>query len=81
DIVISKDYTFLNVIGRSCNLVKKFNESIDASGAKFEVLLALHQRNNSELHYIKTKGEDETVTHYKAIGSGGKNPCWPLLIH
>ena len=72
DIVISKDYTFLNVIDRSCNLVKKFNESIDASGPKFEVLTALHQRNNSELHYINTKGEDETITHYKAIGSGGK---------
>jgi 20S proteasome alpha/beta subunit len=72
DIVIKKDYTFSNVITRSCDLVKKFNESIDAPSPKFEVLTALHQWNNSELHYINTKGEDETVTRYKAIGSGRK---------
>ncbi|MDQ6862400.1 MAG: hypothetical protein M3044_01105, partial [Thermoproteota archaeon] len=72
DIVTRKDYTFFNVIDRSCNLVKKFNDSIDASGPNFEVLTALQQRNNSELHYINTKGEDETVTRHKAIGSGGK---------
>jgi 20S proteasome alpha/beta subunit len=72
DIAIRKDYTFFNVLGRCCNLVKKFNESIDASGPKFEVLTALHERNNSEIHHINTKGEDETVTRYKAIGSGGK---------
>jgi 20S proteasome alpha/beta subunit len=72
DIMIKKDYTFFNVIGRSCNLVKKFNESLDEPSPKFEVLTALHQRNNSELHYINTKGDDETVIRYKAIGSGGK---------
>jgi hypothetical protein len=72
DIMIKKDYTFFNVIGRASGLVKKFNESLDEPSPKFEVLTALHQRNNSELHYINTKGEDETVTGYKAIGSGGK---------
>jgi 20S proteasome alpha/beta subunit len=72
DILIRKDYTFFNAISRSCNLVKKFNESIYPTGPKFEVLIALHRRKDSELHYIDVKGEDETVTHYKAIGSGKK---------
>ncbi len=69
---ITKHYTFNNTILKFTDLVKKFNESIDKPGSKFELLTALHQYKQSELYYINTKGESQKVTDYKAIGSGGK---------
>ena len=69
---ITKHYTFDNIILKFADLVKKFNESIDKPGPKFELLTALHQYKQSGLYYINTKGESEKVTDYKAIGSGGK---------
>jgi 20S proteasome alpha/beta subunit len=69
---IAKHYTFNNIIPKFADLVKKFNESIDKLGPKFELLTALHQYKQSGLYYINTKGESEKVTDYKAIGSGGK---------
>jgi 20S proteasome alpha/beta subunit len=69
---ITKHYTFNNVIPKSADLVKKFNESIANLGPKFELLTVLHQHKQSGLYHINTKGECEEVTGYKAIGSGGK---------
>jgi 20S proteasome alpha/beta subunit len=69
---IAKHYTFNNIIPKFADLVKKFNESIDKLGPKFELLTALHQYKQSGLYYINTKGESEKVTDYKAIGNGGK---------
>ena len=66
---ISEHYTFNNIISKSADLVKKFNESIGKPGPKFELLTA-HQYKNSELYYINTKGESKIVTDYNAIGSG-----------
>lgn len=74
DLIINRDtedfYTFNNYIPTASKSVKRFNKLVvDKLKHRFEVLIAKHQRRNSELWYINVDGTATPIT-YRAIGSG-----------
>jgi 20S proteasome alpha/beta subunit len=74
DLVINRDskdrYTFSNYIPVASKSVKRFDKLVvDKCKHKFEVLIAKHQYEKSELHYINVDGTAIPIP-YKAIGSG-----------
>ncbi|MGC1133026.1 MAG: hypothetical protein WA941_09395 [Nitrososphaeraceae archaeon] len=74
DLIINRDtpdfYTFNKYIPTASNSVKRFNKLVvDKIKHKFEVLIAKHMREKSELYHINVDGTASPIT-YKAIGSG-----------
>jgi hypothetical protein len=70
-----------NLVYETAQSVKRFHELICKNESVFEVIMGIHNRSNSELHYIDFSGNYIEVD-YKAIGSGGETAdifCASLL--
>jgi 20S proteasome alpha/beta subunit len=64
-----KPYTDKNIVANASSLVKHFNNVIKNPGFAFGMLVAIHNYDNSRLHFIDTNGDAFNRT-YQAIGSG-----------
>lgn len=64
-----KPYTNINIVTNSTALVKHFNRVINNPSFSFSMLVATHDRENSQLYHIDKSG-DPHIRNYQAIGSG-----------
>jgi 20S proteasome alpha/beta subunit len=76
DVMIRRSgnaYTSENLINELSKAVKDFNELRCQLYPEFDVIIGKHERENSKLYYIDSRGKS-TEVNYKAVGSGEKLP-------
>lgn len=73
DVITTRDYVeryrYDSVVKTMSTLVYEFNVSIGRQYSLFEILIAKHMRELSELHHVDVNG-NSTKLEYKAIGIG-----------
>ena len=71
DVIITRDntkrYQYNNIISTSSELIRHFNNSIGKQNSVFELLVAKHMLDNSELFHIDVDANPHPL-NYKSIG-------------